>query len=108
MIVLEGAGRKFDRQHRPRLVGGKPRGIPLDEDTLTVGGHHASLFDCRSRSRQATQELTPVGNPGRRLIPLGNFEIQHGGVLDGFFDFPMIDNTRLGERPAMFRGGEFI
>jgi hypothetical protein len=95
MLVLEGAGRKFDRHIDLDTLAANPGGIPLDEDTLTIESitRHFSIFveksDIDTRELKVRLEIrTPTDTSG-------NFEINSAEFWVGFFDFPMIDNTRL-------------
>ncbi len=95
MLVLEGAGRKFDRHIDLDSLAANPGGIPLDEDTLTLETitRHFSIFvqkaDMDTRELKVRLEIrTPTDTSG-------NFEINSAEFWVGFFDFPMIDNTRL-------------
>lgn len=95
MLVLEGAGRKFDRHIDLDTLAANPGGIPLDEDTLTIENitRHFSIFvekaDMDTRELKVRLEIrTPTDTSG-------NFDINSAEFWVGFFDFPMIDNTRL-------------
>jgi hypothetical protein len=95
MLVLEGAGRKFDRHIDLDSLAANPGGIPLDEDTLTIENitRHFSIVvqkaDMDTRELKVRLEIrTPTDTSG-------NFEINSAEFWVGFFDFPMIDNTRL-------------
>jgi hypothetical protein len=96
MLVLEGAGAKFDRIIDLAALKDNPGGIPLDEDSLVLDGilRHFSIFvqeaDLKTRELKVRLEVrTPKDT-------LGNFETSSVEFWTGFFDFPMIDNTRLG------------
>jgi hypothetical protein len=95
MLVLEGAGRKFDRHIDLDSLAANPGGVPLDEDTLTIENitRHFSIVvqkaDMDTRELKVRLEIrTPTDTSG-------NFEINSAEFWVGFFDFPMIDNTRL-------------
>ena len=95
MLVLEGAGRKFDRHIDLDSLAANPGGVALDEDTLTIENitRHFSIFvekaDMDTRELKVRLEIrTPTDTSG-------NFEINSAEFWVGFFDFPMIDNTRL-------------
>jgi hypothetical protein len=95
MLVLEGAGRKFDRHIDLDSLAANPGGVPLDEDTLTIENitRHFSIVvqkaDMNTRELKVRLEIrTPTDTSG-------NFEINSAEFWVGFFDFPMIDNTRL-------------
>jgi hypothetical protein len=96
MLVLEGAGKKFDRIIDLEFLKANPGGIPLEEGTLTLDNvlRHFSIFvqeaDRTTREFKVRLEIrTPQDT-------LGNFETSSVEFWVGFFDFPMIDNTRLG------------
>jgi hypothetical protein len=96
MLVLEGAGSKFDRIVDLDSLKKTPGGYPLEEGTLSLEGitRHFSIFveeaDSNTREIKVRMEIrTPTDT-------LGNFETSSVEFWTGFFDFPMIDNTRLG------------
>jgi hypothetical protein len=95
MIVLEGAGRKFDRHIDLDSLAASPGGIPLDEDTLTLETitRHFSLFV--QKADRDTRELKVRLEIRTPTDTVGNFELNTVEFWVGFFDFPMIDNTRL-------------
>jgi hypothetical protein len=95
MLVLEGAGQKTDRIIDFENFKQNPGGFPLEDATLTLDGiaRQFSLFvlSADTRTRQINMRLeikTPKDN-------LGNVETSSAEFWVGFFDFPMIDNTRL-------------
>ena len=96
MLVLEGAGGKFDRVIDLDELKTNPGGVQLDEGTLTLDGitRHFLLFvqeaDIANREIKFRMEIKT------ELDTLGNFETSNVEFWAGFFDFPMIDNTRLG------------
>ncbi|MGH7724481.1 MAG: hypothetical protein ACREOU_03555 [Candidatus Eiseniibacteriota bacterium] len=91
VIVLEGVGRKFDRSVD---LSGDPEGTSLEGATLTLDSLQATFgLDILSVDR-ANRELmvgltveTPDPELGRQT-KTANFSVS-------YFDFPMIDNTRL-------------
>jgi hypothetical protein len=96
MLVLEGAGTKFDRIIDLESLKANPGGIPLEEGTLVLDSmmRHFSIFvqaaDLVTRELKVRLEIrTPQDT-------LGNLETSSVEFWTGFFDFPMIDNTRLG------------
>jgi hypothetical protein len=95
MLVLESAGAKADRDIDFDAFKDNPGGIPLDSVSITVDGieRHFSLYaleaDKKSREIRMRMEVrTPKDT-------LGNVETSSAEFWIGFFDFPMIDNTRL-------------
>jgi len=96
MLVLEGAGTKFDRIIDLDSLKASPGGMPLEEGTLTLDGmtRHFSIFV--QEADKATKELKVRLEIRTSTDTLGNFETSSVEFWTGFFDFPMIDNTRLG------------
>jgi hypothetical protein len=96
MLVLEGAGAKFDRIIDLDSLKASPGGIPLEEGTLTLEGitRHFSIIvqeaDRKSREIKVRLEIRTPSDT------LGNVETSSVEFWTGFFDFPVIDNTRLG------------
>jgi hypothetical protein len=95
MLVLEGAGQKTDRIIDLENFKQNPGGFPLDNATLTLDGiaRQFSIFvlaaDPQTRQIQVRLEIkTPKDN-------LGNVDTNSAEFWVGYFDFPMIDNTRL-------------
>jgi hypothetical protein len=95
MLVLEGAGQKTDRFVDLENLKQNPGGFPLEDATLTLDGitRQFSLFvlaaDKQARQLNVRLEIkTPTDNAG-------GVETSTAEFWTGFFDFPMIDNTRL-------------
>jgi len=95
MLVLEGAGQKTDRFVDLGNLKQNPGGFPLEDATLTLDGitRQFSLFvlaaDKEARQINLRLEIkTPTESTG-------NVETSTAEFWIGFFDFPMIDNTRL-------------
>jgi hypothetical protein len=95
MLVLESAGQKTDRIIDFDNFQRNPGGFPLDDATLTLEGttRQFSLFvlavDKKRREINVRLEIkTPKDT-------LGNVDMSAVEFRIGFFDFPMIDNTRL-------------
>ncbi len=67
----------------------------MEEETLELEGiaRHFSILVQEADS--LTRELKVRLEIRTPLDTLGNFEINEGEFWVGFFDFPMIDNTRL-------------
>ncbi len=96
MLVLEAAGVKFDRFIDLDELKASGGGLALDEGTLVLDGltRHFSLFvqeaDAVHRELKLRMEIrTPTDT-------LGTVESNSVEFWTGYFDFPMIDNTRLG------------
>jgi hypothetical protein len=95
MIVLEGTGRKFDRHIDLDSLAAYPGGVSLDEDTLTletITRHFSLVVQKADRDTRELKVRLEIRTP---TDTLGNFETNAAEFWTGFFDFPMIDNTRL-------------
>jgi hypothetical protein len=95
LLVLEGAGQKTDRIIDFEKFKENPGGFPLEDATLVLDGisRQFSLFvlaaDTKTRQINVRLEIrTPDDNAG-------NMETSSVEFWVGYFDFPMIDNTRL-------------
>jgi hypothetical protein len=95
MLVLEGAGQKTDRFVDLENLKQSPGGFRLEDATLILDGitRQFSLFvlaaDKQARQLNVRLEIkTPTDNAG-------GMETSTAEFWTGFFDFPMIDNTRL-------------
>jgi hypothetical protein len=96
MLVLEGAGTKFDRIIDLEALKANPGGIPLEEGALvldSVQRHFSIIVQEADRSTRELKVRLEIRTPQDTL---GNFETSSVEFWIGFFDFPMIDNTRLG------------
>jgi hypothetical protein len=95
MLVLEGAGAKFDRVIDLDSLKKNPGGMPVEEETLTLDGitRHFSIFV--AEADRVTRELKVRLEIRTPQDTLGNFETNTAEFWVGFFDFPVIDNTRL-------------
>jgi hypothetical protein len=94
LLVLEGAGAKFDRFID--LDSLKAGGMPLEEGVLVLEGitRYFSLFV--QEADLSTRELKMRLEVKTPKDTLGNYDTSSAEFWVGFFDFPMIDNTRLG------------
>jgi hypothetical protein len=95
LLVLEGAGQKKDRLVDFDNFKQSPGGFPLDDASLTLDGvtRQFSLFvlsaDKQTREINVRLEVkTPKDTAGAMETSSVEFWV-------GYFDFPMIDNTRL-------------
>jgi hypothetical protein len=95
MLVLEGAGRKTDRIIDLDNLKQNPGGFPLEDATLTLDGitRQFSLF-VLAADRQ-TREISVRLEIKTPKDTLGNVDTSAAEFWVGYFDFPMIDNTRL-------------
>ena len=92
MVLLEQVGRKFGRTVDFDKFRASPGGLELDQENLTLDGSDRefmlSVLEIDPKRRELTMELgvrTPKESP---LVRRLTFHV-------GYFDFPMIDNTRL-------------
>jgi hypothetical protein len=95
MLVLEGAGKKFDRTIDLETLWKTPGGIPLEEATLTLENikrdFRIVVIEAHSKIKEVKVRLeirTPKEPPADVETNVAEFWV-------GFFDFPIIDNTRL-------------
>jgi hypothetical protein len=96
MLILEGAGKKFERTIDLESLRNSPGGIQLDEDTLTVEGIKRNIrvvvleADSMTHNIKVRLEIRTLNNTtmAEETASTAEFWV-------GFFDFPMIDNTRL-------------
>jgi hypothetical protein len=96
LLVLEGAGTKFDRIIDLESLKASPGGIVLEEGTLTLEGITRTFSLFVQEADETTRELKIRLEIRTPKDTLGNFETNSVEFWTGFFDFPMIDNTRLG------------
>jgi len=95
MLVLEGAGKKFDRTIDLETLRKTPGGIPLEEATLTVDNVRRDfrifVIEADSKAKEVKVRL----EIRTRKEPPAEVETNVAEFGVGFFDFPIIDNTRL-------------
>lgn len=97
MLILEGAGKKFERKfnldHVPKSKAGLP--LELEGETLTLDGFEREFRMFVMETSYETQEIKlrlEIITPGRAT---DRFQTNSAEFWVGFFDFPMIDHTRL-------------
>jgi hypothetical protein len=95
MLVLEAAGTKFDRFIDLDALKASSGGLVLEEGTLVLDGvsRHYSLFV--QEADEADRELKVRMEIRTPKDTLGNIETNSVEFWVGYFDFPVIDNTRL-------------
>jgi len=96
MLVLEGAGDKFERTIDLDSLRHNPGGIQIDEDTMSVEGKTRNYRLVAIEADTATRNIKvrlEVRTPATANSPAEEPSTAEFWV--GFFDFPMIDNTRL-------------
>jgi len=103
VIVLEGVGRKFDRSID---LTGDPSGTTLEPATLALDSLQATIgIDVLSvdRANKEVEVSLSVETPDPRL----GRQTKTATFSVSYFDFPMIDNTRLtgGDRCAIVLNG---
>jgi hypothetical protein len=96
ILSLEEAGSKFDRQIDLDSLKKSPGGLVLDEDSMAVD-HVKRLFriialeaDHKTKNVKVRLEIRTLADSLRQTDVPNIIEF-----WVGFFDFPMIDNTRL-------------
>jgi hypothetical protein len=96
LLSLEEAGDKFDRQIDLNSLKNSPGGLVLEEETMTVDSMQR-LFrilvmeaDERTKNVKVRLEVRTLSGPETDEGPASIVEF-----WISFFDFPMIDNTRL-------------
>ena len=97
MVVLEGAGKKFERKFNLTNVPKSKAGlsVELEEQDLTLGGIEREFRVYVMEVNEETQELRlrlEVITAGQAADPITTNSVE---FWVGFFDFPMIDHTRL-------------
>src|ERR1700736_6937995 len=92
LLVLEEVGKKFDRTIDLNVLRRDPNSVALDPESLSVGGIERIIHlvplqsDIPNQKVQIRLEITTLKpSPETRSV---TFWL-------GYFDFPMIDNTRL-------------
>ena len=95
MVVLEGVGKSFERTVDFEDVAKSPGGLALEPAKLTLNGIDREFaivvkkVDVNRKEMLVRLEVrTPRG-------PLGDYDTDEAEFWSGFFDFPMIDHTRL-------------
>lgn len=97
MVILEGAGKKFDSKFKLANVPTSKTGMPveLEETLLSLEGIQREFRLYIMEVNSETQELRirlEVITPGQ---PSSRFAMNNVEFWVGFYDFPMIDHTRL-------------
>lgn len=95
MLVLEGAGAKFDRNVDLDALKENPGGIALEEGSLSLDGYTRSFSLFVQEADPDTKELKVRLEIRMSVDTIGNYETSSAEFWTGFFDFPMIDNIRL-------------
>lgn len=111
LLVLEGAGEKFERGIDLEELREKPEGAQLTPDEILKLGNIKRRFRIYAlKDNPITKEIklrleikTPKQHEkaGAKLsaenedVELGDVELKDAEFWVGFYDFPMIDNTRL-------------
>jgi hypothetical protein len=95
MLVLEGAGTKFDRIVDLDALKENPGGLALEEGTLTLDGFTRNFSVFVQEADRATREMKVRLEIRMLKDTIGNYETNSAEFWTGFFDFPMIDNIRL-------------
>jgi hypothetical protein len=92
MVLLEQVGKKFSRTVDMEKFRANPGGLELEQESLSLDGTERefmlSVFEIDPKRKELTMELgvrTPKESPIVRRLTFHT----------SYFDFPMIDNTRL-------------
>ncbi|MHB8077660.1 MAG: hypothetical protein ACYDIE_00210 [Candidatus Krumholzibacteriia bacterium] len=103
MIVLEGVGKKFDRTID---LTGDPEGISLEPATLTLDSI-ATTFSIDVLGVDRVNREIRIGLSIETPDPELGRQTKMASFSVSYFDFPMIDNTRLlaGQRCAVVLNG---
>jgi hypothetical protein len=96
MVVLEGAGAKFDRIIDLDSLKKSPGGLALEEGTLTLEGITRNFSIFVQTADWTTRELKVRLEIRRVKDSVGDSESSSDEFWVGNYDFPMIDNVRLG------------
>jgi len=95
MMVLESVGQKTDRMIDMENFKENPGGFPLEDATLTLDGISRQFSlrvlaaDTKTKQIHVRMEIRTINNE------TGAVETSSPEFWVGYFDFPMIDNTRL-------------
>ena len=97
MVVLEGAGKKYDSKFKLANVPTSKRGLPveLEEAVLSLEGIEREFRIFVMEVRPNTQELRLRLETITPEQPASAFTTHSVEFWTGFYDFPMIDHTRL-------------
>ncbi len=97
MVVLEGAGKKYDSKFKLANVPTSKKGMPveLEETVLSLEGIEREFRIYVMEVRPNTQELRLRLETITPEQPASDFTTNSVEFWTGFYDFPMIDHTRL-------------
>ena len=95
MLVLEGAGAKIDRVVDLEKLPESPGGIVLDGATMKVDDIERQFTIVVTEADRKTHELKVRLEIRTPQDTMGTVESHVAEFWVGYFDFPMIDNTRL-------------
>ena len=97
MVILEGAGRKFERKFKLANVPTSKKGLPveLDEAVLSLEDIEREFRVYVMEVNTETQELRVRLEAITPEQPTSAFVTNSVEFWVGFYDFPMIDHTRL-------------
>ncbi len=97
MVILEGAGKKFDSKFKLASVPTSKKGLPveLEEALLSLEGIEREFRMYIMEVHHETQELRVRLEVITPEQPASAFATNNVEFWVGFYDFPMIDHTRL-------------
>ncbi len=96
MLVLESAGQKIDRIVDFETLKNTPGGIPIDGATMKVDGIEREFNMVVLEADHRTKEMK-LRLEIRTRVDSSKLETNTAEFWVGFYDFPMIDNTRLSD-----------
>jgi hypothetical protein len=96
LLVLEGAGTKFDRIVDLEALKTGTGGYPLEEGALQLDSIERHFSIVIQEADRVTRELRLRLEIRTPHDTSGNVDVSSVEFWVGFYDFPVIDNTRLG------------
>jgi hypothetical protein len=97
LLVLEAAGKKFDRRVDLEMLLKTSGGISLEESTLTLDHNERNFRIFVLGTNPLMKEIRVRLEIRTPKEASGEVETQIAEFWVGFFDFPMIDNKRLSD-----------
>jgi hypothetical protein len=95
MVVLEGVGSSVERTVNFAEVAASPGGLALEPAKLKLAGIEREFALVVKKVEPVRKELLIRAEVRTPKGPSGDFETDEAEFWTGFFDFPMIDHTRL-------------
>ena len=95
MVVLEGVGKSFERTVEFEDVAKSPGGLALEPAKLTLNGIDREFAIVVKKVDVNRKELQIRLEVRTHRGSSGDYDTDEAEFWSGFFDFPMIDHTRL-------------